>query len=242
VGSRRVPGRNLGSPDRRHTRNQRRNQSGSPKRKRIFQLVNITLITGRGFDWHSENHIWNDVERAAIFARFWSLVDRADATACWPWRGYVATNGYGVFSIGRLRVRAHRFSWMASRGPIPAGKEVCHRCDNAACINPGHLFIGSHQDNHLDSVRKGRKRAWGLQKLDAAQVLAIRALAHAGVLQRSIAAQYGISRNHVSSIVTGKVWTHLPVSSDPCLQIGASAVQPVAGALDVADQSLGFGA
>jgi hypothetical protein len=104
---------------------------------------------------------------------------------------------------------AHRFAWLASRGDIPAGMEVCHRCDVTRCVNPDHLFLGTQRDNHLDSVRKGRKRAWGRQRLNAGQVTEIRERIAAGERHVAIAADYGIARNTVSQIATGKVWAHL---------------------------------
>jgi hypothetical protein len=174
--------------------------------------VNITLTTGRTFDWQSGKLDWSDEKRAAIFRRFWAKVNRADAKACWLWKGQRGTHGYGMFGLGRQVVRAHRFAWMASRGPIPAGQEVCHRCDVKLCVNPAHLFVGSHRANHLDAVCKGRKRAWGVQKLNAVQVIDIRARAAAGTLQRSLAADFGVSEGTVSQIVNRRTWAHLPAA------------------------------
>ena len=155
--------------------------------------------------------------RAAILARFWSLVDRSKAKACWPFRGYVASHGYGQFTFGLERVRAHRFSWLVSRGEIPAGQNVCHRCDNPRCVNPSHLYLGTQAANMHDALRKGRKKAWGQQKLDAEQVLSIRAQTVQGVPQKDIAAAFGIARNTVSGIVNGRSWAHLssPSSASP---------------------------
>jgi hypothetical protein len=146
-----------------------------------------------------------------MFARFWSKVHRTDAKACWPYFGAGNGRGYGLFAIhGRVRIPAHRFAWLASRGEVSPDQEVCHRCDNPACVNPDHLFLGTHQDNHLDSIRKGRKRAWGLQKLNAEQVYEIRAQVAAGALQKDVAKAYGVSRNNVCGIVHRKSWAHLP--------------------------------
>jgi hypothetical protein len=188
--------------------------------------VNITLSTGPTFAWQSAN-FWLDANgRTAILARYWTQVNRAKAKGaeCWLWTGSTNGRGYGLFYVvGKQRIFAHRLAWLISRGDIPKGQEVCHRCDNGLCINPEHLFLGSHRDNHLDSVRKGRKRVWGLQKLDARQVEAIRARVAAGELQRLVAAAFGISRNHVSSIVHRTSWAHLPVhaaQSAPAIRDG----------------------
>lgn len=172
-------------------------------------VVNITLSIRRTFAWLNANRAEDSARRANILAHFWSFVKRAKANECWPFLGPVYSHGYGVFHFGRERNRAHRLSWMLSRGPIPDGLVVCHSCDNKLCVNPSHLFLGTQAENIHDSVQKGRKRAWGLQKLNAAHVRAIRARVAAGEPQKAVAADFGISRNHVSSIVNRACWAHV---------------------------------
>lgn len=142
-------------------------------------------------------------------ARFWSNVNQRTDSECWLWGGYRNPCGYGVFGIGRDRILAHRFAWLASRGDIGGGLSVCHNCDTPACVNPNHLRVDTTAGNIHESVRKGRKKAWGLQKLNAEQVQEIRFRASCGQLQKDIAAAFGISRNHVSSIVHRTSWAHL---------------------------------
>lgn len=95
--------------------------------------------------------------RAFIGDRLQAMSTPVPEAGCWLWLGRTAPNGYGRMGAGRNRqYAAHRVSWEFHRGPIPAGLIVCHKCDTRRCINPDHLFLGTHADNARDRDAKGR--------------------------------------------------------------------------------------
>lgn len=88
--------------------------------------------------------------------RFWSKVDRSGD--CWMWTASRNASGYGRFggSNSGGSYLAHRMCWELHNGPIPDGLCVLHRCDNPACVNPAHLWLGTRDDNNKDKTAKGR--------------------------------------------------------------------------------------
>lgn len=91
--------------------------------------------------------------------RFIKNIDLSYPNGCWPFKGSRDKDGYGrVHLPKRKKIPAHRVSWILFEGEIPEKMLVCHSCDNPSCVNPNHLFIGTHQDNMDDCVGKGRKR------------------------------------------------------------------------------------
>ena len=84
--------------------------------------------------------------------------DRTAETAdgCLEFIGARTKAGYGTMYVDGVTRLTHRLAWEVAYGPIPAGMQVCHHCDNPPCCNPNHFFIGTAADNAADKVSKGR--------------------------------------------------------------------------------------
>lgn len=151
--------------------------------------------------------------RGTIEDRLEAYSDRSGGPdACWPWTGSTR-RGYGLVSLPGSRSRnAHVQLWIVENGPIPEGMEVCHSCDNPSCINPRHLFLGTHDDNMKDAVNKGRfPRGSSAQKarLREEDIPVIRRVVQEGETRESVSKRYGVSAHAVSMIILGKTWKHV---------------------------------
>lgn len=94
-------------------------------------------------------------------------VDRSGGPrSCHEFQRGRSKSGYGRVSSGNKVVYTHRLTWERAYGPIPAGLEVCHSCDNPPCCNIKHLFLGTHAQNMADSSSKGRLGVTKNKKFD----------------------------------------------------------------------------
>jgi len=134
-------------------------------------------------------------------------------TPCWFWPRSKDKKGYGRMWNGKRVAFAHHFLWEISHNIIlPLGQNVLHSCDNPSCVNPDHLFLGTHADNMADKARKGRSNLGEkhpLAKLTEVEVREIRELARNGVSQTEIAVQFEVLPNAISRIVNRIRWKHV---------------------------------
>lgn len=153
--------------------------------------------------------------------RFWRKVEIASPDECWIWAASTNHAGYGQFNVqcgdtGGCEL-AHRVVWKLYRGSIPEGMCVLHRCDNPPCVNPSHLFLGSHADNMRDMAEKGRYVLPQLRgeghhqaKLTEEQVRIIRRLsAQGGVSYAALGRRFGVSDVAIRLIVRRETWQHV---------------------------------
>jgi hypothetical protein len=137
-------------------------------------------------------------------------------TGCWNWTR-AKRKGYGVIVYEGRQLASHRVSYQIHKGPIAEGKSVCHSCDNPACINPDHLFEGTHRENMIDKEAKGRGNHVSLKGEDNpncivpdASVISLLKDYIAGMSHAGISSKYGISVKSVPDFTTGKsrAWLH----------------------------------
>jgi hypothetical protein len=134
-----------------------------------------------------------------------------DESGCWLWTGGTRPNNKGVayprhWTDDRKSIGAHRFSFELVNGEIPKGMYVCHKCDTPLCVNPDHLFVGTHHDNMRDMVQKKRsftgrgEHKKGLAKLTNQQADQIRKME---ISQSKIAALFRVSQTTIGRIKRG---------------------------------------
>jgi hypothetical protein len=145
--------------------------------------------------------------------RFWHNVSELPLIdGCWEWIGRKSYKGYGRMKINDKHIQAHRFSYELHKGNIPDGLCVCHHCDNPACVNPNHLFLGTNADNNRDRDLKGRKALGernGKSKLTEKDVLTIKSMLGEGISASEIARRLNASGSSVSAIKYGRSWKWL---------------------------------
>lgn len=154
-------------------------------------------------------------DRGSAEERFWKKAKgSADPNVCWLWHGATNDAGYGQLSVDGKLEYAHRFSFRTYKRSLRSGEIVLHSCDTPACINPNHLFAGTHQENTDDKINKGRDRkARGKDhpsvRLTEDKVREIDQLLRQGTTQRGIAAQYGVAHTTIEAIAIGRSWKHV---------------------------------
>ena len=167
----------------------------------------------------------NDYIGTRVRDLFYQSVTMLGPDQCWEWAGPRTIQGYGR-AVGPprggradRRVRAHRLSWEIHNGPIPGSLFVCHRCDNPPCVNPDHLFLGTHADNMADMGKKGRaagrrvslcgEKQWAAKLTEEIVVEMRKAREIGGLRLAMIADRYGLSLSHTKRVIYRQSWQHI---------------------------------
>lgn len=142
---------------------------------------------------------------------FFSKVEKTDY--CWNWIGSKKQYNYGIFWNGKKRVLASRWSWeYHNQACIAKGVYCLHKCDNPACVNPTHLYLGTQKNNMQDMVARGRKPSRvgernGRSKLTENQVKNIRSLYCSGKYSKvDLGKMFKITAEQIGHIVNNKQW------------------------------------
>ncbi len=146
-------------------------------------------------------------EKQIYIDRFMKKINKKD---CWEWMGCVSTGGYGQFVFNGKMQGAHRVSWQIHKDNIPNGLCVLHKCDNRKCVNPEHLFIGTHKENTNDMMKKdrgalkyGEKHPYAkLEEKDIKEIFNLSGL----LSQREIAKKFNVSQGLIQRILKHKAW------------------------------------
>ena len=149
----------------------------------------------------------------AEIEKFYSKINIGAANECWEWKEVPNTWGYGQYRIRsnpRYQIQAHRLAFFLHWKVDPEDWRVCHECDNPACCNWQHLFIGTQKINMEDKLRKNRQAQGetnGGHKLTAAQVAEIRLrFANRETTLEQLSAIFSIHEGHLDSIIKRRFW------------------------------------
>ncbi len=140
---------------------------------------------------------------------------------CWIWQSPIDNFGYGKITFEKKSCYAHRISYFLSNGYFPNELLVCHHCDNTSCVNPKHLFLGTHADNSRDKIKKGRQKFPSKghnlgeynpnAKLNLKSVKEIKIKLKNGLTCIEIAKDYNVSRLAISNIKRNTHWKHVVI-------------------------------
>lgn len=141
-------------------------------------------------------------------SKFWKKVDIGGDDECWIWLGYTKSTGHGLTSYKSMSIHAHRKAWILTHGPIASNLCVNHRCDNGACCNPKHMYLGTRADNMIDRWAKlhpSKRGSFGRKhSLTEKQIDELWNMRRNGALLRECADRFGVCIQTIYRIITAR--------------------------------------
>lgn len=160
---------------------------------------------------HCGNEFISSGPRHLFCSPVCSVLGRVKITesGCWEFQGAITSGGYGQVVEGRAKKQAHRLVYEQKNGELPKDIFVCHKCDNRKCVNPDHLFAGTHKDNMEDAFRK--KRMFRGEDNPRAKLTedAVTHIRGSSETLRALAKRHGVSQAVIKSVRAGKHWRHV---------------------------------
>lgn len=166
------------------------------------------------------------IKEMTILGRFKHKMGIKNQNSCIEYMGEKSSDGYGKFYTSKkIYTMAHRMAYELFIGNIPKGMLVCHKCDNPSCINPEHLWLGTHHDNMQDMADKGRhpnKKGIPLSidnkgskhvlaKLNEDSVKNIKIKLANGIKGSVLAREYNVVDQTIYEIKNGRNWKHVTI-------------------------------
>lgn len=147
-----------------------------------------------------------DIKSKSLRARLLAHTVRG-SEGCWLWTRAKDASGYGRVSIGGGKyLRTHKAAFVVFVGDV-GEYDVLHRCDVRACCNPEHLYLGSHSDNMIDRVRRGRQTNTRMSKELVREILSWYIIG--GWTQRDLAEAFGVTKQTLNDVVLGRTYSWL---------------------------------
>lgn len=155
--------------------------------------------------------------KESAIKRMVKYTNKTEINECWEWQSTCNKRNYAMLSIGGrsgLYARASRIAYYLNFGPFNEDLLVCHSCDNPKCVNPNHLFLGTHKDNTNDMYRKGRESLpptfygenHSRSTLKEQEVIEIY---NSSCEAKILASTYNVSKKTIYEIWKGTTWKHL---------------------------------
>ena len=192
---------------------------------RSMKHADFCMVEACGRPYYAKGFCRKHWERNHYYGRTHTIVsdrdsgiaERLDSKSarsgdCIEFTGYRNADGYGELTYRGEFTLAHRASFERHHGPIPDGLIVCHTCDNPPCINPHHLYAGTHADNGGDKAgrhrsTRGTKNA--AAKLADSDVSEIRRLRNDGWTYARLATHFGVGKTTIGRVVRRDNWKHV---------------------------------